>query len=143
MKATCQMFPGSSSSKRRGQSSAHLEVEWFFSRRSQGIFKPLPPITVSLHFPTVPPLLFLEDQKKLTCSFKCLQKTAVGTGSSLREAARQTSLLMPFLPAMSTSRRECPGVSEFQRHSTWLMEWAGECHGPGTTVWYLLYFPHC
>lgn len=37
------MFPGSSSSKRRGQSSAHLEVEWFFSRRSQGIFKPPPP----------------------------------------------------------------------------------------------------
>lgn len=55
------MFPGSSSSKRRGQSSAHLEVEWFFSRRSQGIFKPPPhysepsfPYSASSTFPGGP-----------------------------------------------------------------------------------------
>lgn len=38
-----------------------------------GYIQALPhPVTVSLHFPTMPPLLFLEDQKKPTCSFKCL-----------------------------------------------------------------------
>lgn len=43
-----------------------------FLQEITGYIQAPPPITVSLHFPTVPPLLFLEDQKKLTCSFKCL-----------------------------------------------------------------------